>query len=80
MDQGAESVILRASFLHDCLDLGFVRCRQGSAGGVGQQLLGQSAGELILVLQQQLLELYWFGVNWKFAFGALARLRDRTTP
>src|SRR5947209_15635969 len=49
MDQGAESVLLLANDLHDPLDLGLAHGLQGGAGGVGQQLLGQGAGELILV-------------------------------
>src|SRR5262249_57745855 len=57
VDQRSESVMLLASFLRDRLDLGFVRRLRSSAGGVGKQLLGQGAGEQILVFEQQLLQL-----------------------
>src|SRR5665213_4327998 len=57
MHESSESIILLAVLPNNRLDLGFVRRLRRGAGGIGQQLLGQSTGELILVLEKQLFEL-----------------------
>src|SRR5205823_2850196 len=57
VNERPQTVIPLADSLHDCLDFWPVGRLGSSAGGVGDQPFGQGAGELILVLQEQLFEL-----------------------
>src|SRR5262245_24773633 len=54
--QRAEAVVPVADFPHNRVDVFLVSRRRTGAGGVDQEFLGQGAGELVLVGQQQLLE------------------------
>src|SRR5262245_47488029 len=56
VDERPQAVLPVANLADDALD-GRPVVRGGVAGGVGQELLGQGAGELVLVLQEQLLQL-----------------------
>src|SRR5262249_3093508 len=56
VDQRPETVVLVSDLADNGFNLLLVGRFGRSAGGVDQQLLGQGAGELILVPQQQLLE------------------------
>ena len=57
MDQGLEAVIVAARAADDGFDVRLVCGGRGRAGGVSEEFLGQVAGELVLVGEQQLLEL-----------------------
>src|SRR5436309_559058 len=55
VNESSEAVILLAEPGDDGVDLRPVGLRGWTARGVGQQFFGQGAGQLILVLQEQLL-------------------------
>src|SRR5262245_22763505 len=61
MHQRPEAVVLFTDTFHKLFNLGLIDKPWRRTGRVGQELLRQRAGESILVLQEQLLELTYIG-------------------